>query len=99
MKVLSALSVCLLVAFASLYGQSTAQLQGVVQDSSGSTMPGAEVRAIQIDTGATRTATSAADGVYVLPNLPIGPYRLEVSKEGFTTYVQTGIVLQVARTP
>ena len=34
-----------------------------------------------------------------LPNLPIGPYRLEVTKSGFSTYVQTGIVLQVATNP
>ena len=37
--------------------------------------------------------------MYVLPNLPIGPYRLEVTKAGFSTYVQTGIVLQVATNP
>ncbi len=46
-----------------------------------------------------RNATSAADGTYVLSNLPIGPYRLEVSKQGFTTYVQTGITLLVNTTP
>ena len=32
-------------------------------------------------------------------HLPIGPYRLEVSKQSFSTYVQTGIVLQVASNP
>jgi hypothetical protein len=31
----------------------------------------------------------------ILPNLPIGPYRVEVSAGAFKTYVQTGIVLQV----
>jgi len=34
-----------------------------------------------------------------LTNLPVGPYQLEVTKEGFTKYVQSGIVLQVASTP
>jgi hypothetical protein len=34
-----------------------------------------------------------------LPNLPIGPYKLEVSKSGFAAYEQTGIVLQVATNP
>ncbi len=46
-----------------------------------------------------RTATSASDGGYVLSNLAIGPYRLEVSKSSFSTYVQTGIVLQVNTNP
>ncbi len=35
----------------------------------------------------------------MLPNLPIGPYRLEVKKDGFNTFVQSGIVLQVASNP
>src|SRR5438132_6682851 len=34
-------------------------------------------------------------GSYVLPNLPVGPYKLEVSLPGFRTFVQSGIVLQV----
>jgi hypothetical protein len=38
-------------------------------------------------------------GSYVMPNLPTGPYRLEVSLQGFRTYEQTGIVLQVGGTP
>ena len=36
------------------------------------------------------------NGTYVMPNLPTGPYRLEVALQGFKTYAQTGIVLQVA---
>ena len=31
----------------------------------------------------------------MLTNLPLGPYQVEVTKEGFTKYVQSGIVLQV----
>ena len=84
---------------AGLFAQATSQIQGVVQDASGSAVPGAEVKATQTDTGTVRTATTAADGVYVLSNLPIGPYRIEVGKAGFATYVQTGIVLQVASNP
>ena len=38
-------------------------------------------------------------GGYLLTNLPIGPYQLEVALQGFRTYVQTGIVLQVGATP
>jgi hypothetical protein len=78
---------------------STAQIKGTVQDSSGSAVPGAEVKATQTATGATRTVTSATDGSYALPELSIGPYTLEVSKDGFSKHVQTGIVLQVASNP
>jgi hypothetical protein len=38
-------------------------------------------------------------GNYLISNLPTGPYRLEVALQGFKTYVQTGIVLQVGATP
>ena len=78
---------------------STSQIQGVVQDATGLPVQGAQVQATQTETGAARTAVSSADGTYILPNLPVGPYRLEVSKEGFNKYVQTGIVLQVATNP
>jgi hypothetical protein len=38
-------------------------------------------------------------GSYALPNLAVGPYRFEASLVGFSTYVQTGIVLQVNSNP
>jgi len=78
---------------------STAQINGTVRDATGLAVPGAEVKVTQTDTGAVRTAATGADGAYVLPNLPIGPYSLEVSKEGFSKYLQSGIVLQVASNP
>jgi hypothetical protein len=81
------------------WGQATAQMHGTVQDSSGSAVPGADVKATQTGTGAVRSTTSGADGSWVLTNLPVGPYRLEVGKQGFTTSVQTGIELQVKSDP
>ena len=75
------------------------QISGTVKDASGLGIPGAEVTVTQTDTGVTRTAQSDANGVYSLPSLPLGPYRMEVKKEGFSTYVQSGIVLQVDTAP
>src|SRR5690348_4629194 len=82
------------------WGQtSTSQINGTVRDASGLAVPSAEVKVTQTATGAARTAISGADGAYVLPNLPIGPYLLEVTKDGFSKYVQSGIVLQVDSNP
>src|SRR6202022_3124465 len=53
----------------------------------------------QTDTGFARTTASTVDGSYTLTNLPIGPYRLEVTAPEFKTYVQQGIVLQVNTNP
>ena len=78
---------------------NTAQLSGKVADTSGAVLPGATVTVTQTDTGATRTTVTDGEGAYLLPNLQPGPYRLEVSLQGFRTYAQTGIVLQVAATP
>jgi hypothetical protein len=74
-------------------------MHGVVQDMSGAAIPGATVKATQTETGISRTVTSEADGGYVLANLPLGPYQIEVNKEGFATVVQMGIVLQVNSDP
>ncbi len=84
---------------ANLLAQSTAQISGNVTDQSGAILPGVEVAATQTDTGITRTTVTTETGAYILPNLPIGPYRLEASLPGFRTYAQTGITLQVGSNP
>ncbi|MGA2882485.1 MAG: carboxypeptidase regulatory-like domain-containing protein [Bryobacteraceae bacterium] len=100
MRTIATLIVCVMsLSVTWAQSQNTAQIQGTIQDASGAPVPGAQVKATQTDTGVSRVVSSETDGVYVLPNLPIGPYRLEVTKSGFSTYVQTGIVLQVATNP
>ena len=61
---------------------STSQIRGVIQDSSGAAVAGANIRLTQTATGAVRVTTSAADGGYALPDLSVGSYDLEVTKEG-----------------
>src|SRR3569833_1772668 len=99
MKFLVRTAVGALLCTGFVWAQSTSQITGVVHDPSGSSVPGATVKVTQTDTGLTRTVTTAADGAYVLPNLPIGPYRMDVTKEGFSTFVQPGIVLEVNTNP
>src|SRR5215510_9601873 len=89
----------LFCAIAPAWAQSTAQIQGVVQDATGGAVPGVAIKATETQTGVTRTATTSADGAYVLATLPPGPYTIEATKTGFATYVQTGIILQVATSP
>jgi Carboxypeptidase regulatory-like domain len=100
MRIAATLSVCAL-SLVVAWGQSqnTSQIQGTIRDASGAPVPDAQVTVTQTTTTISRMVTSGADGTYVLPNLPIGPYRLEVAKQGFATYVQTGIELQVATNP
>src|SRR5881628_21826 len=81
------------------WAQSTAQISGTVKDASGAVLPGVEVTATQTETGIARSTISNETGAYVLPNLPLGPYKLEAALAGFRTFVQTGIVLQVNSNP
>src|SRR5438552_8090879 len=98
--------VCVLVALVSLnfsivmmLAQSTAQISGAIKDQTGAVLPGVEVTMTQAETGFKRTAVTDETGSYVLPNLPVGPYRFEAALPGFRTYIQTGITLQVNSNP
>jgi Carboxypeptidase regulatory-like domain len=75
------------------------QVSGVVKDSSGAVLPGVDVTITKIDTGTTRTVYTGTDGGYVIPNLPVGPYKLTAKLQGFNVYVKEGIVLQVNTNP
>jgi hypothetical protein len=103
MHTLSLLAAPLLASIISvdIFAQSTAvvQISGVVTDAAGGDVPNAMVKATEIETGFTRTAESGIDGGYILSNLPIGPYKLEVAASGFKTYLQLGIILQVNTNP
>ena len=85
----------------SLHAQAvaSAQISGIVSDASGAPVPSAAVTATQISTSSVRQTKTASDGSYILPELPIGPYKLEVQATGFSTYIQTGISLQVSDSP
>jgi len=78
---------------------STASIGGTVRDASGGVLPGVTVTATQTEKRQARTAVSDGDGAYLIPGLPVGPYRLEFVLSGFRTYAQTGIVLQVNTNP
>src|SRR5262245_2872740 len=94
-----AIGLILVLTSTSAWAQATAELNGRVTDESGGVLPGVTVTVPQTDTGFTRSVVTESNGLYVVSNLPTGPYRLEVALQGFRTYAQTGIVLQVAATP
>src|ERR1700752_271603 len=91
--------VLLLLAATNAWAQATAQINGIVADTSGAILPGVTVVAIQTETGFRREGVTDETGSFALLNLPIGSYRLEASLAGFRNYVQTGIVLQVNSNP
>ncbi len=46
-------------------------------------------------TGVKYSTKTNDEGIYVLPNLPPGPYRIQVSKVGFKAIIKPDIVLNV----
>ena len=77
-------------------GQETASISGSVTDPSGAVIPNASVTLTQQETGTTQKTTTNGDGLYSLPGLPVGHYTLSVKAPGFSSYEQTGIVVNVA---
>ena len=74
---------------------ANAQVTGRVTDSSGAPVTAAQVKAIETGKQQVHTTSSDDQGRYVIPNLPVGSYVLEVQAPGFKTHNQTGILLQV----
>jgi hypothetical protein len=70
-------------------------INGIVLDPSSRVVPTAEIIAVNDVTGVQYTTKTNGEGIYVLPNLPPGPYRLQVSKIGFKTIIKPDIVLNV----
>jgi len=78
------------------FGQAvTATILGTVIDSSGALVPDVNVTAIDELTGARHTTTTHISGDYLFLALPVGNYRVEASKRGFSEAVRAGIKLDV----
>jgi carboxypeptidase family protein len=82
--------VCLLMLLtpAVLAQTDTASIQGAVTDSQGAVISGATITAVNTGTNQTYTATSDAGGVYVIPAVVRGSYRVEIKANGFKAEVQ-----------
>lgn len=70
-------------------------INGRVVDPSNGVIVGADILVINDATGVQYPGKTNDDGIYVVPNLPPGPYRLQVSKVGFKTLIKPDIVLNV----
>jgi hypothetical protein len=78
--------------------QITGNIRGTVVDPSGAVIRGASIKARQAETGLSRSTTTDRNGNFVLLELPVGHYRLQVAAKDFEEYVQDGITLNVNET-
>ena len=70
-------------------------ISGTVFDQAGKVVAGAEVTIVNDATRVQNYTRTNNDGIYVLPNLPPGSYRLQVAKLGFKTLIKPDIILNV----
>src|SRR5271165_1475696 len=73
-------------------------IRGAAVDASGGAVSGASITATQGETGFTRTVASDAQGKFIMIELPVGHYSLQVNAKGFRNFLQEGITLDVNQT-
>lgn len=69
-------------------------IQGFITDSTGASVPDAQVQIIQIETNSTLDLATNLEGFYSAPNLPVGNYRVAVKKAGFKSLSREPILIR-----
>jgi hypothetical protein len=81
-----------------IFAQSTATLNGTVTDATGAVVANAKVVATNQATGVETTTQTGTAGAYLLPSLPIGIYRIQITASGFQSSIISNLKLDVATT-
>ncbi len=94
------LSALLLSAFTGLWAQgvTTASISGVVIDTKGEPLPGANIVAVHLPSGTEYGASTLASGRFNLPAVRIGgPYRITITFVGYETYTLNDVTLTLGQ--
>src|SRR5437868_6457761 len=91
-----------IVAFAlcgrALVAQTQSTLTGRISDPSGAVVVGAMITVHSTDTGREYPTKTNEAGIYSIPFLPPGPYRLDCEAAGFRRFSRTGLTLETGQT-
>ncbi len=99
MKKLVTLVLCVLVSAGAVWAQGErGTLNGIVTDASGAVVPNATVTALNALTNVETKATTTDAGVYRLPYMQPGTYKITVTAQGFQSAVHENVILHVAQT-
>jgi len=94
---LLAIGMVLIVGTSAIAQSGLADIRGTVVDDSGAALPGVSATATHVDTGASRTTVTSTTGVFLMPALQVGKYRLQLELAGFNTLVQDNLLLEVGQ--
>lgn len=76
----------------------TGTLRGAILDSTGGALPGVTVTVQSDDRGFSRSTVTDENGRYVFPSMPIGPYTVTATLQGFETAAATDNLVEVDKT-
>ncbi len=88
----ASLSICSSNAFA---GNNNGSLKGSVYDSNKAAVAGAQITISNEDTGFKRTISAKEDGTYRFAALPVGSYKVTISKDGFKGYTRDDVYVSI----
>ena len=77
------------------HAQVSASMTGLVSDTSGAAIAGAEIRVKNVETGAVRATVTDGAGRYLFLVLEVGEYEVRSRKAGFQEAVRAGIHLVI----
>ena len=91
------LTMLVMLAGTFVFGQNanTGEIKGTVTDSSGAVLPDVKVTITDLQTGISKETATNSAGIYDVPSLPVGQYKITFNKQGFRKLVREGVSLQV----
>jgi hypothetical protein len=98
LKKLQGLPLALVLSALSAFAQDTATLTGTVTDSTGAVVANAKVTATNLATNFETDTTTNTEGLYRMPFLRPGDYRIKVVAPGFKNLIRDNIELRVGAT-
>jgi hypothetical protein len=89
------LAAVVLLAAATTFAQNFGEITGLITDSSGAAVAGAEINLTNLSTNQVRQVSSTSAGTYTIPFVPPGQYKIEVKASGFKTGTANNRTVQV----
>ena len=90
-------SLFLMFAAALMAQQDRATIAGTVTDPSGAVIPAVAITATNLETKVQTAAVTNGDGLYQVPNLPVGQYSVLFHKTGFESIERTNLTLTISQ--
>ncbi len=78
--------------------ETVGAITGTISDPSGAAVPDATVKALNTATNLEIVAHTKSNGSYLVPELPVGTYKLTIKKDGFKTEEHTEVLVNGNRT-